>query len=285
MRHSKDKIKRWFPLWIDSWLFGSMRHEFAPDHDLRAIFLDLLALSKKDEGYIRANEETPYPLEQLAGMFCVQLDRLQLCIQKCLATGKLTEVSPGIYYVTKHDEYELTERHKRRFEEASGEMSPKTDTMAENGDTKGKERKGKERKEEKKRKRSIILYKDKKLLIPDDVMEDLVADFSRALVEREIPAMERWLKHNKPKKDYNSFVFNWLNREQKENPALSSRPQSGLVVVETKDDFAGFQSYLNTEAGMRNRFVIRETTDADGVSIWQFVGKNIPALFSKFKKS
>lgn len=143
MRHSKSEVKKWFPLWIDSWLFGSMRHEFAPHHDLRAIFLDLLALSKKDNGFIRANEQTPYPPEQLAGMFCVPIDRLKLCIEKSIETGKLTEISPGIYFVTKHDDYELTERHKRRFSNELEEKSENTDTMSENEVAKGKESKGK----------------------------------------------------------------------------------------------------------------------------------------------
>lgn len=56
----------------------------------------------------------------------------------------------------------------------------------------------------------------KKLIIPPELHEDLCADYSRELIEREIPKMERWLKRNKPKKDYNKFVSNWLNRAEGE---------------------------------------------------------------------
>ncbi len=59
-----------------------------------------------------------------------------------------------------------------------------------------------------------ILYKDKKLVIPDDLREDLAAEFGRLLLDREIPKMESWLKVNKPKKDFNRFVWNWLNRQR-----------------------------------------------------------------------
>lgn len=110
-------IKSWYPFWIDKWLFGSTRHELIVKegdvvHDLRGIFIDLLTLSKKDQGYIRANDSTPYPLEQLAGMFCVPLDLLKRTIAICVVAGKLIESSPGIYYVASTEEYELKKSAK-----------------------------------------------------------------------------------------------------------------------------------------------------------------------------
>jgi hypothetical protein len=63
-KRTPDNI--WFPFWVDKWIWGSMRIEFEPIE--RAIWVDLLALAAKDDGYIRANEDIPYPLEQLAGI-------------------------------------------------------------------------------------------------------------------------------------------------------------------------------------------------------------------------
>ncbi len=130
-----------------------MRHELiiqkdAEFIDLRGIFTDLLTLSKKDGGYIRANENTPYPLEQLAGMFCVPIARLEQCIEICLRpeVGKLRKFDNGVLYVPSHDNYELSERQKRRIELSDEEMSATPDAVAEKAESKGKERKGKERK-------------------------------------------------------------------------------------------------------------------------------------------
>ena len=116
MKRGKD-IDKWYPFWIDKWLFGSTRHELIiregdAVHDLRGIFIDLLTLSKKDQGFIRANETTPYPLEQLAGMFCVPLELLKRTIAICVVAGKLVESSPGIYYVASTGEYELKKTAK-----------------------------------------------------------------------------------------------------------------------------------------------------------------------------
>lgn len=119
-------MKPWFPFWIDSWLFGSTRHELIVKGekgemiDLRGIFLDLISLSKKHNGFIRANEITPYPHVQLAGMFCVSIERLEQCINICLKPeiGKLKDVGDGIYYVVKHKEYTLNTDYARRLENA-----------------------------------------------------------------------------------------------------------------------------------------------------------------------
>jgi hypothetical protein len=59
----------------------------------------------------------------------------------------------------------------------------------------------------------------KQLIVPESVKEALVAEYGRPLYESEVPAMERWLKVNKPKRDYNRFMWNWLNRSaSKINP-------------------------------------------------------------------
>ena len=135
MRHSKGKTKSWYPFWTDKWLWGSTRHELIVEDedgklfDLRGIYVDLLTLSKKDDGFIRANESTPYPHEQLAGMFCVPLERLKQCIEICLhpEVEKLREPLPGIYYIPSTADYELSEDYIRR-------ISPKNDNKSEKAD-------------------------------------------------------------------------------------------------------------------------------------------------------
>lgn len=101
----------WFPLWIDKWLWGSTRHELS--HEERAIFVDLLALAAKDDGFIRANEMTPYPIEQLAGMLQASKELVANALSKCIKYEKLSE-NKGIYFVNNWQEYRLSQRHKKR---------------------------------------------------------------------------------------------------------------------------------------------------------------------------
>ncbi len=126
MKHGQKYSDAWYPLYIDRWIFGSTRHELIVCdergfRDLRGIWIDLLSLCQKDGGYIRANEVTPYPLAQLAGMFRVPLEELEETINICLRVRKLKEVSKGIYYVSSFGEYSLSRsgryKAKKRAEE------------------------------------------------------------------------------------------------------------------------------------------------------------------------
>jgi len=121
--------KFWFPWWPDKWIFGSVRIECTPAE--RGIWVDLLSLASKDDGHIRANEGTPYPLQQLAGMLILPEDDLKDAIDKFIKSKKLTKNKNGTLYITKWDKYQFSERHKRRIE---SEMSEKTDTMADDKD-------------------------------------------------------------------------------------------------------------------------------------------------------
>ena len=99
--------------------------------------MDLMTLSKKDGGFIRANDVTAYRHEQLAGMFCVPIDRLKTCIEMCLRPeiGKLVETSPGIYRIPSTDDYELCDRQYRRKQKELNDMSGQMDFMSENADS------------------------------------------------------------------------------------------------------------------------------------------------------
>jgi len=145
MKHNKGMVEKWYPLWIDKWLWGSMRHELIINKDgqfvdLRGIFTDLMTLSQKDSGYIRANENTPYPLEQLAGMFCVPIERLKQCIDICCRPeiDKLKKLDNGMLFVTSYGDYELSKRHIQRINAENVKMSGKSDTLSQKGDAMSK---------------------------------------------------------------------------------------------------------------------------------------------------
>jgi len=121
--------KFWFPWWPDKWIFGSVRIECTPAE--RGIWVDLLSLASKDDGHIRANEETPYPLQQLAGMLIIPENDLKSAIDKFIKSKKLIKNKNGTLYIIKWDKYQFSERHKRRIE---SEMSEKTATVSEDKD-------------------------------------------------------------------------------------------------------------------------------------------------------
>ena len=124
MRRGKQ-IYDWFPLWSDKWLFGSTRHELT--HEQRAIWTDLMAVGNKDDGFIRANETTGYPMEQLAGLLCCSKELLETTIKICIEKGKLEDKGNGIYYICNWENYQLSGRYKRLIAEKAEQASEKTD--------------------------------------------------------------------------------------------------------------------------------------------------------------
>lgn len=101
----------WFPFWVEKWIFGSMRLEFNPQE--RAVWVDLLALAAKDSGYIRANEDTPYLMKQLAGLLIYDESFFKQTIDKFIKKGKLQIDKNGILYITKWDKYSFSPSRKR----------------------------------------------------------------------------------------------------------------------------------------------------------------------------
>jgi predicted phage replisome organizer len=101
----------WFPFWVDKWIFGSMRIEFNPVE--RAIWVDLLALAAKDDGYIRANKETPYLPEQLAGLLVYNVDDFKNAVEGFIKKEKIERDENGVLYITNWDKYKLTDSYKR----------------------------------------------------------------------------------------------------------------------------------------------------------------------------
>lgn len=106
----KDKqTQLWIPLYVDKWIFGSTRIELDPAE--RGVFIDLMVLGAKDEGYIRANESMGYLPRQLAGLLNITEDVLKSTIAKCKHYGKLEEPTEGIYRLTNWDKYQFSKSY------------------------------------------------------------------------------------------------------------------------------------------------------------------------------
>lgn len=127
-KRKSDKL--WIPFWVDKWIFGSMRIECSTEE--RGVWWDIYALAAKDNGYIRANEETPYPLTQLSGMLIIPENTLSAAIDKFVELGKITRYENSVLYITNWEKYQFSDRHKRRVE---AEMSDKKDIVADDEDT------------------------------------------------------------------------------------------------------------------------------------------------------
>ncbi len=117
--------KEWFPLWVDKWLFGSTRIEFTPEE--RGVWIDLLALAAKDDGFIRANVGVPYPLEQLAGLFIVSSELLSRVIEKSISTGKIERLPDDTLIIKSWPKYSLSDRWRREVSADKSQLDLKTD--------------------------------------------------------------------------------------------------------------------------------------------------------------
>jgi len=244
----------WIPLWVDKWLFGSTRIELSPEE--RGVWIDLIALASKDDGYIRANQGCPYPLEQLAGMLIVPKEVLEKTINKCLEpnVGKLEKLPDGTLKIKSWEKYELSKRHKRRIIFKS--MSEKADHMSENRDAKRREEKIRE---EKKRENNNILALndtnvsnsepmkrpekakinfDFSLRAWENITDEDVAIWEKAYpavdITQELSKMADWLISNpeKKKKNYRRFITNWLSRTQERGGSKAGKQKSTAEQVE-----------------------------------------------------
>jgi len=117
----RGKTYDWIPLWVEKWLWGSTRLEL--EHDERAIWIDLLVIASKDDGFIRANENIPYLDLQLAGLLCCDIDLLKRTIEKCIKYKKIEVLKNGTFRIINWDAYQLTDRHKRRLTESEQKES------------------------------------------------------------------------------------------------------------------------------------------------------------------
>ena len=217
----KRKVDPWFPFWIDKWLFGSTRIELEPDE--RGVFVDLMSLSKKDDGYIRANEGVPYLENQLCGLLNITPELFQRTVKKCIKYGKTEKLKDGTLYMTSHDIYKLTDRHKRRLE---SEMSGKTDTMSDHPDTilyKNKLNNNKINNiKHKEAIYSLLLKvkgigKEKAKKLTNFILEELVTEFPEVDVTEQVKKKCAWWRDHPITKTSNlhAQMRNWFKLGQK----------------------------------------------------------------------
>jgi len=218
--------KYWFPWWPDKWIFGSVRIECTPAE--RGIWVDLLSLASKDDGHIRANEETAYPIKQLSGMLIIEEKELSDAINKFIKTKKLTRLKSGTLYITKWEKYQFSERHKRRV---NGGMSAEADAMSEKKDAiikKNilKDNKIKDNKIKNIKKKIEFSVEQQALLnITKEDMEIWEKAYPACDIMTELHRMADWLLSNpdKRKKNYRRFITNWLSRTQEKGGTRPSR--------------------------------------------------------------
>jgi len=66
-----------------------------------------------DDGFIRANPETPYPDRYLANLLNIELELWERTIRKCVSVGKIIRMEDGVLYVASWKDYKLAPRTKR----------------------------------------------------------------------------------------------------------------------------------------------------------------------------
>jgi len=197
----------WFPFWADKWIFGSMRLECTIEE--RAIWIDLLALASKDDGHIRANEETPYLPRQLAGIFNIPEEILKSAIEKFIKLNKLARSNTGTLYVVTWDKYQLSESYERVKKHRKKKSNGKTLQCNEKGVTKSN-------KNNKNNKKKIKITYDQ-------------AELDRLF--------EKWWKRYPRSNDKGKAKGKWLNLIQNE----------GVDPQELEDALTGYINILNNE--------------------------------------
>jgi len=224
----------WIPLWIDKWLMGSTRFELEPAE--RAVFIDLLVLAAKDDGYVRANDNMPYPLDYLAHTLNITIELLRQTLDKCIKLEKVKDIGGGVYYITNWQNYILSVRHKKRVTTGkchssvtschssvtschSTVTSPPYNPPIYNSNSNNIISK-------KNNIKNNIIYKNKNNIIFDNrgvwggITEDDKKIWAEAFpacdIETELKRMASWLVANptKQKKNYRRFIHNWLTRTQ-----------------------------------------------------------------------
>ncbi|MEM5810146.1 MAG: phage replisome organizer N-terminal domain-containing protein [Candidatus Aenigmatarchaeota archaeon] len=231
-RYSKD----WIPLWIDKWLFGSTRLELEPAE--RSVWIDLIALGSKDNGFIRANEEIGYLPQQLAGLLNIPLELLQRTIEKCKKNGKLQDLGNNIYYISNWNKFQLSERQKRRFMSAKTDtMSAKTDIMSSKADIYSNiniNSNSNSNSNSKREENNIHMSRTKQSFgsglhkiefnfqtgIFENITEEDIKRWQEAYpivnIPVEIKKIQEWVIANpkRKKKNWRRFIVNWLSKAQ-----------------------------------------------------------------------
>ena len=242
---SKDDSMKWIPLWVDKWLFGSTRLEL--QHDERAIWVDLMALAGKDNGFVRANAETPYQKSQMAGLLCAPEELLTRTIERCIATGKIVEDKPGIYYLVNWNDFRLSTRQRQRIESKAKErsMASKSDTMSQLSattsqiDALNKEKRREEKSKEEEEKVPIsVFYECEFFKIKTNYHDELVKEFP-LINFNDLYARLRNDCHDNPLrykknvrghiKNLRNVLRNWCQREKPTSQSEDHKPKTAPI--------------------------------------------------------
>jgi hypothetical protein len=219
----KTDAMKWFPLDVDSWLYGSTRLELAADEC--AVWIDFLALGAKDNGHIRANIGFPYPIPALAGLLGRPVELIERTIDKCLRIHsadpdekpKLTKLGDGTLYITNWENYQFSKRWVRKLNK-----------MCESPDSSAETERGSGKTEPYNIVSSNVLSHKKKSEIQFDAAgrrwigiepEDIdrwKSVYPACDIPVELDRMIEWLLANptKTKSNYRRFIVNWLSRTQ-----------------------------------------------------------------------
>lgn len=262
-KRSADKF--WFPFWPDKWIFGSIRIECTPAE--RGIWVDLLSLASKDDGHIRANEETPYPLDQLSGMLIIPRAELDKAIKKFIKNGKLTKTKSGTLHVTKWEKYQFSDRHKRRLED---EMSGKTDTMSDHRDTilyKNKVNNNKLNNITALLTQVKGIGKEKAKKLTNFIFEELVKEFPDIDPVEQVKEKCAWWKDHPvtPKSRLHSQMRNWFRLGQKFINEAKAQDQVGRTLSKKPDP--SWKIELNQMVKAAEEKVLKENPGERGPEI------------------
>lgn len=226
MMEKKDSSKLWIPLWVDKILYGSTNFELTLDQ--QAVWIKLLCLGAKDNGFIRANVDLAYPTPALAGLLLITEEVLSRTIEKCIEVGKIEKFENGTLFIKNWDEYQLSERHRRRFDqflEKEGSVSAKSDITSGNPDiTSGKadaiiEKSIVENNIEKKKKEEKIRFDEDQRIFLNISLKDISTwtdAYPACDIESELNKMIAWLiaHPDQRKSNYPKFINSWLSRSQ-----------------------------------------------------------------------
>jgi hypothetical protein len=235
-----QKPNPWIPFWIDKWLFGSTRIELLPDE--RSVWLDLLALASKNSGYIRANDTTPYPISQLAGLLIISEELLIRTIEKCVQYDKIVKNPDGTIKIPSWDKYQLSPRQKRRYSKTS---DGKEDVVSEEEDTVSKKKVAKNKRNKNKVNKKKANNTNFKIPTLEEIKEYCLERKNKVDPDRFCNFYESkgWMIGKNKMKDWRAAVRTWENSSQQ---TTTPTPRKSPITVEVAKDMLARAAVTDT---------------------------------------
>ena len=154
-------------------------------------------------------------LDTLVAETGLSTSQLRTCFKKLESTGEVTSSSQArgrMVTVKNYDQYQQDDR----LMTGSSQADDRVVTANKN------DKKEKNEKNEKK----TYYTEAEGLVIPQDFLDKMIQTYLRINVANQIKGMEGWLLANpkKRKKNYESFINNWLSRADKDAPSAGGQP-------------------------------------------------------------